>query len=656
MAKKKKGQPYQQDIENIDFSDKKKAFLLLFSRQSHELRQSILAELPAYHALLSLEADTFEELALKVQAKKRGVRYTKDVPVVPDCPFCGKYDAVTKKTGYTYRCRTCNHTFSANHNSISSGTKQDALTWMKVLQCMMDFISIAEACERCGINKKTYYLIRNRIFYGLQLLMEQVRLYGEIQVDNTFVRISYKGMDLQTFDELEDSVFYDEIFKPRPGKKRGKRNQLVERSANSVCIFSAIDDRGHVMARYVGVGMTSYRKLKQYIPVEKYLLSVPEEDPFADLIKIHAAEPKMAPGDTSVMVADKECAIEKYAMSLGIELESHVYRRNGVQIRQYGEARNIQKVNALHHRLKVFLRKCNYVSSKYLPGYLYLFEFLENTGGSPEAVQALFQILSAPNLGKSASFYQEQYSVPNYLLEWFEDESVLKKLPYNKLLAYYLYDHIRNGDKYPDVQITMHFIEKETGYTAPTIRKFYKDLNQAGYHEKILRYFGEPLKESHQKKAIRKGAATFNPTVLAIYDEYVNIRLLPENQRPRFEDFLEEKNNQYGTHYKRTNMLAKFKKIEESGIRQPRPDYNNEIDPLKDRYIGTAVMISKEYDAMLLSYRERGEKPPKRFELMEILAEKYGLTNSTVDHYIRFYNKCWGQAMSLAPKSCQNKS
>ena len=22
----------------------------------------------------------------------------------------------------------------------------------------------------------------------------------------------------------------------------------------------------------------------------------------------------------------------------------------------------------------------------------------------------------------------------------------------------------------------------------------------------------------------------------------------------------------------------------------------------------------------------------------------------------RFYNKCWGQAMSLAPKPCQNKS
>lgn len=434
MAKKKNGQTGQQDIENFDFSNKKQAFLLLFSRQSKEVRESILSDLPAYHALLSLEAESFEELALKVQTEKRGVRYSKDTPVVPDCPFCGKYDEVSKKTGYTYRCRACNHTFASNYNSISSGTKCDALTWMKVLQCILDFVSISETCRRCGINKKTYYLIRNHLFYGMQLLMDRVKLYGEIQVDNTFVRMSYKGMNLQATDSPEDSVFYEEPFKPRPGRKRGGSYLMAERSANSVCIYTAIDDRGHVMVRFVGIGMTNYRNLKQYIPSEKYLLTVPEKDPFADLLKAHTAEPKTFSGDSSIMVADKEHALEKYANSLGVQFESHVYRRNGIQFQQHGEMRNVQKVNALHRRLKDFLRKCNYVSSKYLPGYLCLFEFLENCGGSPAAVQALFQILATPNLGKPATFYQDQYSVPNYLLEWFEDENVLKKLPYNKLL------------------------------------------------------------------------------------------------------------------------------------------------------------------------------------------------------------------------------
>ena len=634
MNRKKKDRLEQIDVDNIDFSDKKRAFMILFSRQSQEVRESILSDLPAYNALLSLEVESFEELALKVLAEKRGVRYSKVTLLVPDCPFCGKDEEVTKKTGYTYRCRACGRTFAANYNSISSGTKCDALTWMKVLQCMLDFISISETCERCGINKKTYYLIRNHLFYGLQLLMDRVKLYGEIQVDNTFVRVSYKGMSLQATDCSEDSAFYEEPFKPRPGRKRGGSYLMAERSANSICVFTAIDDRGHVMARFAGVGMTNSRNLKHYVPSEKYLLTVPEEDPFRDLLRTLAAEPKTSPGDSSIMVADKEFAIEKYAKSLGVQFESHVYRRNGVQVQHHGETRNIQKVNALHKRLKDFLRKCNYVSSKYLPGYLCLFEFLENCGDSQEAVHALFKILATPNLGKPASFYQDQYSVPSYLLEWFEDESALKKLPYNKLLAYYMYDHIRNKERYPEVEITMALIEKETGYTAPTIRKLYKDLNQAGYHEKILRYFGEPENNPPETKKARKGSATFNPIVLAIYDEDTRVRLLPESQRPRFSDFLEEQNKRYGTSYTRTNMLDKFKKIEASGIRPPRPEYNKENDPLKDRWIGFAVTISKEYEALRLTYRERGEKPPKRFELIEILSKKYELSVNSLDKYI----------------------
>lgn len=632
MAKKRNSRMDQTTVQDFDFSNKKQAFMVLFSQQSREVRESILNDLPAYHDLLLLESDSFEELALKELANKRGIQYSKEAPPVPVCPYCGKAEHVARKSGFTFRCKSCNHTFVANNNSISSGSKCDTLTWMKVFRCMLDFVSIAETCERCGINKKTYYLIRNRLFYGLQLLMDRVKLYGEIQVDNTFVRMSYKGMNLNAFDAPEDSVFYEEPFKPRPGRKRGGSYLLVERNANSVCVYTAIDDRGHVLTRFAGVGITNYSNLKQYIPADKFLLEVPSVDPFTDLMKDHAPEPKTSPGEQSIMVADKEASLEKYADFLGVRFESHVYRRNGVQMR-HEEKRNVQKANALHRRLKDFLRKCNYVSSKFLPGYLNLFEFLENTGGSQDAVLALFRILATPDLGKPSYFYQEMFAVPNYLLEWFNDDGVLRKLPYNKLLAYYLYDHIRNKEQYPGVNITMDYIENETGYTAPTIRKFYKDLAAAGYHEKILRYFGEPEINTLKKRS-RRGFKTFNPIVLAIYDEYTKIRLLPESKRPTFRDFLEQKNIQYGTNYKRTNMLAKFKQIEESGVRPPRPEYNKEIDPLKDRTLGKKVEISREYDAMLLSYRERGEAPPKKIVLMDALSEKYGFAHTTLEQII----------------------
>lgn len=636
MARKKRA---ELDPNKIDFSDKKQAVMRLFAQQSPEVRESILWDLPAYNAMLSLDVDSFGELALKAIAKQRGVPYSKSSPPVPECPYCGKYETVTKKTGYMYRCKPCKRSFEVNYNSISSGYT-DALLWMKILRCMLDFVSVSETCERCGIHKNSYYTIRNHLFYGLQILLDRVKLFGEVQVDNTFVRVSYKGMDLHASDELEDSVLYEEIFKPRPGRERGGSYLMTERNANSVCIFTAIDDRSHVFARYNGIGLSSYRAMKQFIPSDKFLLDVPNEDPCSELMKRTAAEPKTAAGEKTLMVADKEFSIEKYADFLGVEFESHVFRKNGVQLRQYG-GRDIQRVNALHKRLKDFLRKCNYVSTQYLPGYLLLFEMRENFGSNPDpkVIQALFEILATPNLGKPASFYEEMYSVPNYLLEWFQDENVLKgKLPYNKLLAFYLYDHIRNEEQYStsgsEVKLTMEYIERETGYSAPTIRKFYKDLLAAGYREKILRYFGEPDQSEQQCKKTKRAATTFNPTVLAIYDEYCQIRRLPDGQRPTLEAFLKEKNEQYGTQYKRTNMLAKFKKIEESKIRNPRPELSKEYNPLKDRRLGVAVQVSKEYDDILMKYRERGENPPKRDVITEKLADKYGVSKGSIDQYI----------------------
>lgn len=616
--------------DSFDFSDKKKAFMLLFSRQNQDIRDSILNDLPAYNALLSMESESFEEIELRRLAESRGLSYNKNTPPVPDCPNCGAIESVNKKTGYQYRCTKCNTAFSVNYNSIISGLRSDALTVMKVFQCMLNFTSITRACEICDINKKTYYLIRNRIFYGLKLMMDQVKLYGEIQVDNTFVRVSYKGIDLSVEDVPEDSVFYDDTLKLRPGRKRGGSYSYEEKNANSICVFCAIDNHGHVLCRFTGIGAARFKALKNNIPTDKFLLAEPSIDPVQNFMKTKPEIRTVITDESSIMVADKEGAIRKYAESLGIRFEAHVYRDKNIQRKLIPDARNIQRVNALHKRLKDFLRKCNYVSTRYLPGYLLLFEYLEITGASKESVHHLFKILGTPNLGKPPSYYQDSFSVPNYLLEWLDDSNILKKLPYNKLLAYYLYDHIRNKEEYSETNISLQYICQETGYTAPTIRKNHKDLTKAGYREKILDYFGEPKK----RKRTKQGSATFNPTVLAIYDEYSKVKLLPKRQRPTLEEFLDKKNTEYGTSFKRTNMLAKFKQIEESGIREPMPDFKEESYDERYLNIGRALKVLEEYEAIKLSYRERGEMPPKRHLIFEILGQKYGVSIGTIERDI----------------------
>lgn len=658
MAKKKKDIRSDEIVSN--FNDRVRFFMDAFSRENPDIRDRLVRNLPAYNLLVSMGSESFEEIALRLAARERGELYDPAKPPVPVCPSCGQADTVKKRKSNLYRCGKCKEMFAANYNSISSGTKCDALTWAKLIQCLLSFYGQTKTCEYCEISPETYFSLRNRVFYAMRVLLDSVKLSGEIQVDNTFVRISYKGVDLQAHDYSEDSVFYDNVFVPRPARQRGGRNAQSERNANHICIFTGIDDWGHVLARFAGIGISNYSTLSTYVPTDKFLQEVPKTDSFKDLFKKQASEPKTKPGDKSIMIADKEGAIKKFAETMEIDFESHVYRKNNVQLKLSKDSHNIQRVNALHKRLKDFLRASGYISTKYLPGYLTMFEFVENTGGTKKAIKKLMEILATPNLGKSPTYYEELFTVPNYLQEWLEDKSALRKIPYNKLLAFYLYDHIRNKENYPDTKITMKFIEEETGYTAPSIRKIYRDLNASGYSLKILRYFGEPidmkkdcaveqtdvsddeLSKNSQKEKIQRAAKTFNPTVLAIYDEYAQIRRMPDGKRPPFHVFLDEKNKQYGTNFKMPNLYAKFKAIEESGIRPPLPEinrYDNTHGKSSTAHAGIvavtrAIQVLAEYESIILSYREKGEPVPKNNYIIPILSEKYGVSYRRIEELL----------------------
>lgn len=618
------------------FEDRKQEYMRMFAQEDYAIRASLVNDLPAYHALLSMQVESFEELACRQIAKERGVSYDKDKPPLPVCPQCGKTDSVGRKEGYIYRCRSCNITFSVNHNSIASGTKIDALTWMKVLQCILDYSGLSKTCDYCGINNKTYYNIRNRLFYAMELLLKDVKLYGEIQVDTTYVRSSYKGLSLKESEVDEDSIFFDPTFRPRKARQRGGSFAAKQRNANNVCVFTAIDDRGHVIAKFAGIGLTNHRILSKYIPSDKYLLEVPRVDPFHKFAKSLKNEPKTKTHDVSLMIADKESAIKKYAeQTLGIQFKSHVYHKDHVQRRLPSDGHNIQKVNALHRRLKEFLRNTNYVATKYLPGYLVLFEFIENTGATTEAIERLFEIIATPGLGQSASFYDNMYTVPNYMVEWLSGDNPLKKYSNKKLLAFYLRDQIVNPADHPNSNITMKDIEEETGYSDTTIRRNYLELNNAGYRDLILDHFGRVSEEDTKIVGLDRPRAgpypstTINPVILTLYDEYAANRLLPSAQRLSLDAFLEKKNKELGTSFKRPNMYAKFKMIQDRGLRPPF-----ETGPKSDYVQKKSLALVAEYDKIVLSYREKGEKVPPVFSIYAVLGKKYNLAEQTVQSYI----------------------
>lgn len=616
------------------FDERVSMYLCEFSKESPDVRDSIVNNLPAYNTLLSLKASSFEEFALQLWAEENNLDYTKETLPLPNCPYCGSNKKVGTKGKGMYRCNTCNHSFAANYKSIASGSKVDALTWMKVLRCLLDFAGMTKTCEYCSITNSTYYNIRNRLFYAMQVLLDDLKLYGIIQVDNTFVRSSYKGMNLQESQFDEDSIFFDATFKPRAARNRGGAYNHLELNANSICIFTAIDDSGHVLTRFTGIGAANYKTLKHYVPENKYLKTVPSKDPFL-YHKKQKKEQISLPEECSIIIADKEKAIEKYAHGIGMDIETHVFRRNGKQIRLSENSYDIQRVNALHKRLKEFLQKHHYVSTKYLPGYLILFEFIENTGASDGAIRKLFQILSKPNFDKPSGFFEELYTMPNYLEEWLIDDNPLNKFPHSKLLAFYMYDCKKQSKEYQGKNISMRDIVDETGYTEKTIRKYYREFVNAGYRDLILSYFEKITKTKKKITKTEIAPKTINPIVLAIYDEYVKIKELPLGKRPTFEQFLEQKNKEYGTEYNRTNMYAKFKYIETHNIREPlKPEPQTKKEKYGPKSIQKGFEFFQEYEKILLSYREKGLPLPRRLHILKQIGDKFGFSPNTVELYM----------------------
>ena len=628
-------------------------FLDYFKKQRPEVREELANILPSYNKLLNMHARTFEELALLPLARENGLDcenplFSFDV-VKPPCPFCKEKHRIYKVKTNSYMCRNCGKKFAANYNSISSGTKYESTKWMQMLHCLLHAYTIKESCDYCGITPTTYYLIRNRLFYSMQLLLNDVKLYGNIFADITFTTVSYKGMQLDVPSYPEDSPFENDVFIPREPRYRGGQNTLKNRNANSNCIFCCIDEHGHVLARFIGIGKATMRAIKTKTDPSKFILDVPEQDPFI-LFKEHQ-EPAnvMGAGGRSKLVSDKEKVIENYARELGLDYEGHVYRRNGKQLALGKDQMHIQRVNSLHSRLKKFLSYFN-PSSKYLPGYLTLFEFIENTKASDQAIAALFEKLAMPHLGLES--YDELYVVPNYLVEWLDDKNALKKIGYNRPLGFYLYDCFRAEQqckKKTKKSLTLSEIEELTGYSPVTLRRNYKALSNAGYKEKIQKYF-----EKDKRAFKRSAAGQVEPVFLKIYDDWAENRKLVQGKRLSQAEFLSAINAKYNVSYTWCQLRYRFNMIQDQELRPPLPALakkeKHDIPPAKKE---KSLKIYNAYKKLEKPYKQRGEKIPTGV-LYSVIAKEFGLSRDTIGNYIVIAKKIRKTKLLSEPKEQLN--
>ena len=250
------------------------------------------------------------------------------------CPYCHKQHIV--KMGFVksngsqrYKCKDCGKTFTETTNKIFSYSHKKQSVWRKYVDCFLMKFSLRDTARICKINIHTAFDWRHKILDTLQLMQDGVTLKGNVQADETFFRLSYKGCR-----EM-----------PRRTHKRGKSIHKRGLSTEQVCVVCSVDDNSHSIGKVAKLGKPSYRAIKAVL--------------------------NNRISSNSTLIADSLTSYKRFAK---------VNKLNLIQIptKRYTNGNyNIQKINSYHSELKRFIiGRFNGVATKYLNNYLVYHNFV----------------------------------------------------------------------------------------------------------------------------------------------------------------------------------------------------------------------------------------------------------------------------------------
>ena len=261
------------------------------------------------------------------------------------CKHCGSLDFVKNgrdRHGHTrYICKDCHKTFSKNTNTVVAGTHKDSAVWKKYIQFMLEGKSIAKCAELCGLSIQTSFDWRHKILNALTESSFSGSLNGLVEMDEMFVRISYKGNHKNS----------KSFVMPRKAYHRGSDNRAKD-NASKACLLCGVERNKAFFGEVTCRGLINVPMLTKVL------------------------DNRLA--KDCVVMTDGSYAFGRYFKDRGdIEHISLPGHKNG-NIPEVMGAFHINNVNALHKRFRDFLDKYNGVSTKYLGNYLALFLWLEN--------------------------------------------------------------------------------------------------------------------------------------------------------------------------------------------------------------------------------------------------------------------------------------
>ncbi|MBQ9920967.1 MAG: IS1595 family transposase [Clostridia bacterium] len=275
------------------------------------------------------------------------------------CKHCGSISIVKNgkdRHGHTrYICKDCRKTFGKVSDSVVFRTQKNASVWKKYIALMLDGKSIIYCAQECGISKQTSFDWRHKILSALSQESFPEKFGGLIEMDELFMRISYKGNHKNK----------DKFVMPREAFKRGSDNRIPG-NASKACVLCVVERNKAYSAKITCRGLLTSDLLS------KTLDNRIENDSIV-----------MTDGEHQYGLYFKD----KYNIE-HVVLKAHSNKKPP----EIKGAFHINNVNALHKRFRDFIYKYNGVSTKYLGNYVSLFLWLENNKSEDIAVRTNTQI------------------------------------------------------------------------------------------------------------------------------------------------------------------------------------------------------------------------------------------------------------------------
>lgn len=249
------------------------------------------------------------------------------------CPKCGTAHPKVVRSGFAgsgkqmFRCASCGRRFTYDSGRLTWYSHQNADQWKTLILDTFSGQSLRSTGQRIGVDVETAFNMRHRLMCTLEKILDGEVLSGKVELDETYVDSSRKGVDCGRdvgFGTVVQTV------------KRGLSRQKV-------CILSGVDDEGHSFARAYSCGSPSQNTTLRLA---------------SNL------------GQCSSVTTDETVAYERLLESNGC------FHRVCQDCRDHKAEVNLNRISSFHSMIKEFYRGYRGVATKYINRYVALFSFI----------------------------------------------------------------------------------------------------------------------------------------------------------------------------------------------------------------------------------------------------------------------------------------